>query len=73
MASVHQKQPVPKVAVSRLPEPVILPAADVLLSECVNDIVLFGFSPCAQEGEKKVKNEPTDNSDPTDKRLSHNR
>ena len=44
----------PNVAVSRFSLPVIFSAtvAFGLLNEFVNDIDLFGFSRCAQEGEK---------------------
>ena len=54
MASVHQKQPVPNVAVSRFSLPVIFSAtvAFGFVIEFVNAIDLFGFSRCAQEGEK---------------------
>ena len=71
---MHQKQPVPKVAVSKLSDPVNLPAGELelLFSDGANDIDLFGFSRCAQEGEKNVKNEPVANSDNKEK-LSQRR
>ena len=52
---MHQKQPVANVAVSRFSLPVIFSATEELVSEFVSDIDLFGFSRCAQEGEKKIK------------------
>ena len=61
MASVHQKQPVPNVAVSRFSFPVIFSAtvALELVKEFVSAIDLFGFSRCAQEGEKNAKHTDT--------------
>ena len=53
MASVHQKQPVPNVAVSSGSLPVIFSEAidGEFVIELVNDIDLLGFSGCAHEGE----------------------
>ena len=56
MASVHQKHPVPNVAVSTGALPVTLSVVVELelVRELVSDIVLFGFSRCAQDGEKNA-------------------
>ena len=54
------------MAVSRFSLPVIFSATEgeVLVSEFVSDIDLFGFSRCAQEGEKKM-NDNTLNTIPS--------
>jgi hypothetical protein len=41
------------------------------LGELVNDIVLLGFSRCAQEGEKRVNDETIPRSEARENTLSH--
>lgn len=53
---MHQKQPVPKVAVSSPALEIFFSDVELLVNEFVNDI-LFGFSRWAQDGEKNAKPE----------------
>jgi len=73
MASVHQKHPVPNVAVSTGALPVTLSAAAELelVSELVNDIVLLGFSRCAQDGEKNANESDAANKPKKEDKVSN--